>query len=433
MQHGVSGSENGADRQARGSRRLLAMLLVVYALNFMDRQLVASLGEAIKRELALSDAELGLLYGFAFALVFCIAGVPLARLADRTRRAPVIAWCLAGFSAMTAACGLASSYVQLVLARIGVGIGEGGTSPASQALIAERFPEAKRGLAMAVFALGPHVGIVLGFVVAGGIGQRFGWRAAFLTAGVAGLVVAALVPFAIREPPQASAKTVVPPRSRDTMKLLWSNGALRHAFAAGAVTTALASVALGWLPSFLIRSHGLDIREAGIVLGALVGVVGAAGTFAGGWLADRLGRSRASNRLRVVCAALAIAAVGWVFALRVEGTMAAVAALVVPCALLGFHLGPTFAIVQSLVPPTIRALAAAYLILVANLFGLGLGPLAVGILSDALQPRYGGEALRHALFAMPLLAAWAAWHYHRAAAVLDDDPATRPLLRGGDA
>ena len=214
---GAVAGEWSTGRSAAGNRRVLAMLLVVYALNFMDRQIVATLGEAIKRDLALSDAQLGLLYGFAFALVFCAAGIPLARIADRHRRMPVIAWCLAAFSVSTAACGLASSYVQLVLARVGVGIGEGGTNPASHALIAERYPEAQRGLAMAVYALGPHLGIVLGFVVAGVIGQRFGWRAAFVTAGLAGVVVAALVPLVIREPARGERAAVALPPLLGTM------------------------------------------------------------------------------------------------------------------------------------------------------------------------------------------------------------------------
>jgi predicted MFS family arabinose efflux permease len=400
----------------------LALLAAVFAVNFMDRQIVAILSEPIRLELGLSDTQVGLLYGFAFAVVYSIAGIPIARWADRADRARIISGSLALFSAMTIACGLAASYAQLLAARIGVAVGEGGTNPASHSLIADLYPEERRGTAMAVFALGPNAGILLGFAFGGAIGQAWGWRAALLAAGAAGLVLAALTTWLLHDAPRAVAATSPTETSPGrALRSLFRHASMRHLFLGGAVMSIAAYAAIGWLPAFLVRSHGLGTAAAGVVLAVLLGGLGGAATLAGGWLADRLGARDPAWRLRVVAVALVVAAPFWPAALLVSHPLAALACLAVPAAALCFYLAPSFAAVQSLAEPSTRALAAALLLLVGSLIGLGLGPLAVGVLSDALRPAHGADSLRFALLVTVPLLAWSAAHYYAASRTLAAD------------
>jgi predicted MFS family arabinose efflux permease len=414
-------------RRALASRPLtLALLLAIFAVNFMDRQIVAILSEPMRLELGLSDAQVGLLYGFAFAVVYSIAGLPIARWADRANRAHIINGSLALFSLMTLACGLAASYAQLLAARIGVALGEGGTNPASHSLIAELFPEGRRGTAMAVFALGPNVGIVLGFAFGGAVGQAWGWRAALVAAGAAGLLLAGLSAWLLKDPSRATpAPQAAPGNAAAVLRSLFESRSMRHLFIGGAVMSIAAYAAIGWLPAFLIRSHGLGTAAAGSVLAILLGVLGGAGTLAGGWLADRLGASDAAWRLRVVAIALLVAVPFWPAALLMPHPAAAIACLAIPAAVLFFYLAPSFAAVQSLAEPATRAQAAALLILVGSLVGLGVGPLLVGVLSDVLRPTQGADSLRLALLVIVPLLAWSAAHYFAASRSFAADLAAR--------
>ncbi|MCL4798087.1 MAG: MFS transporter [Burkholderiales bacterium] len=408
-------------------RRLtLALLLVVFTLNFTDRQIVAILSEPIKREFGLSDAQVGLLYGFAFAVVYSIVGIPIARWADRADRARIINASLALFSLMTVACGLAGSYWQLLLARIGVGVGEGGTNPPSHSLIADLYPVDRRSTAMAVFALGPHAGILLGFVLGGVVGQLWGWRAALITAGTAGLAVALVTSRLLKEPPRDSHHAGTPrgaasPPVRASLRAMFRHPSMRHMFIGGAVASIAAYAAIGWLPAFLIRSHDLGPAAAGSLLALLLGVLGGAGTLLGGLLADRLGQRNPAWRLRVVVVAFLAVVPFWAAALLAEKLAAAIAFLVVPTAALGVYLGPTFAMVQSLVGPTIRAFAAAVLLFVGSLVGLSAGPVLVGVLSDVLRAAHGPESLRLALLVIAPLYLWSAAHYFVASRTLAAD------------
>jgi predicted MFS family arabinose efflux permease len=413
--------------EALGQRKLtLGLLLAVFALNFTDRQIVAILSEPIKLELGLSDAQVGLLYGFAFAVVYGTAGIPIARWADRADRARIINASLALFSLMTLACGLAASYVQLIAARIGVALGEGGTNPASHSLIADLYPEGRRATAMGVFALGPNIGILLGFAFGGMVGQAWGWRAALVAAGAAGLAVAALTTWLLKDAPRAAAMRSSPPQGlAHCLRSLFRHSSMRHLFIGGAVMSVAAYAAIGWLPAFLIRSHGLGTAGAGVVLAILLGAVGGAGTLAGGVLADRLGARDPAWRLRVVAIALLVTVPFWPAALLAERLAVAIGCLAIPAAALCFYLAPSFAAVQSLAEPAMRALAAALLLLVGSLVGLGLGPLLVGLLSDALRPGHGTDSLRLALLVVIPLLAWSAAHYFAASRTLAADLGAR--------
>jgi predicted MFS family arabinose efflux permease len=407
-------------------RLTLALLLVIFALNFMDRQIVAILSEPIKREFGLSDVQVGLLYGFAFAVVYSTVGIPIARWADRANRARIINASLAFFSLMTLACGLAGSYWQLLMARIGVGVGEGGTNPPSHSVIADLYPIHRRSTAMAIFALGPHVGILLGFVLGGVVGQLWGWRAALITAGTAGLAVALVTSRLLKEPARERPRAgttggAVTPGVRASLRSMFRHPSMRQMFIGGAVASIAAYAAIGWLPAFLIRSHGLSPAVAGSLLALLLGALGGAGTLLGGFLADRLGRRDPAWRLRVVVVAFLAVVPFWGAALLAGQTAATVALLVVPTAAVAVYLGPTFGMVQSLVDPTMRAFAAAMLLFVGNLVGLGVGPVLVGLLSDALRSAHGAESLRLALLVVVPLYLWSAAHYLAASRSLSDD------------
>ena len=345
---------------------------------------------------------------------------------ERDRRARIINASLALFSLMTIACGLAASYAQLLLARIGVAVGEGGTNPASHSLIAELYPEARRGTAMAVFALGPSAGILLGFGFGGVIGQAWGWRAALVAAGAAGLCLAMLTTWWLKD---SSRKAVendpAPPSLPHCLRQLFRHAAMRHVFLGGALASFAAYAAIGWLPAFLIRSHGMGTASAGTVLGILLGVLGAVGTLAGGVLADRLGKRDPARRLRIVAVDFVAVAPLWVIALLAGHTWVAIASLAVPAAVLCLYLAPTFAAVQSLADPAMRALAAALLLLAGTLIGLGLGPLVVGLLSDALRPAHGADSLRLALLLVVPVYLWSAAHYLAASRSLAADLESR--------
>jgi predicted MFS family arabinose efflux permease len=321
---------------------------------------------------------------------------------------------------MTIACGLAASYAQLLAARIGVAVGEGGTNPSSHSLIADLYPEERRGTAMGVFALGPNAGILLGFAFGGAIGQAWGWRAALVCAGAAGLAFAALTAWLLKDSPRKTAPQA-PLGVGKALRSLFRHRSMRQLFIGSAVMSVAVYAAIGWLPAFLIRSHGFGTASAGVVLALLLGGLGAAGTLGGGWLADRLGARDAAWRLRVVAAAQLATVPFWLGALLVREPALVVTFLCVPAAALCIYLAPTFAAVQSLAEPATRALAAALLILIGSLVGLGLGPLAVGVLSDALRPAHGADSLRVALLAVVPLLAWSAAHYFAASRTLAAD------------
>jgi predicted MFS family arabinose efflux permease len=277
---------------------------------------------------------------------------------------------------------------------------------------------------MAIFSLGPHVGILLGFLIGGWVAQLWGWRFAFVVTGLGGLLLAATSFEFLQEPKRSwmdSTAIGQQASGRAVIQSLIGLASLRHLFAGSAIFSIAVYAALGWLPSFLIRNHGLSTGEAGTVLALIVGLVGGFGTSLGGWLADRLAARDPAWRLQTVAIALVMASLFWAPVLLITNSVTALILLGLPGGLLGFYLGPTFAMVQSLVDPAIRATAAAVLMLVINLVGLGLGPVAVGALSDALVPYFGAGSLRMALLIIPPLCIWAAYHYRAVASSIGVD------------
>ncbi len=383
----------------------LGMLTSIYLVNFIDRQILPIMLPQVKAEFGLSDSALGLLVGPTFALFYAILGLPLAWLADRVDRRRLIAVSLALFSAMTIACGLVTQFWQLAVARVLTGIGEAGTGPASQTMITDLYPPQRRARAQAIYASGSNLGVLVAFAAGGAIAQAWGWRTAFLAAGLPGLVIAVVLLLTVRSPPRgahdgdAAKADAVPAGS--VMRQLWGSRAFRWT-ALGACATCFTSYSLGgFFPLFLSRSHGMSTRDIGLAMALLVGVCGGLATYFAGHVADRLGRSdrRWYAWVPAIAALLPLPLALAPICFLAHDTGVALAAAVVPLALTAAFVGPTIALIQQLVPVRSRATAVATLILIDNLVGLGLGPQFVGIASDLLKPSFGVDSLRYALLA----------------------------------
>jgi predicted MFS family arabinose efflux permease len=392
------------------------LLAAVFAVHFLDRQILAILIPPIKTDLGLSDTALGFLSGFAFTAFFSTVGLVIARFADRANRARIITWSLVAFSVMTAMCGLVTGFWQLVAARVGVGMGEGGTNPASHSLIADLFPMRARAAAMATYSIGPHIGLVLAFGLGGWLGQTVGWRATFVIVGAIGIVLALITRIGLRDPrnPTRRDRELPPPSSSEVVRSLLHSRVLRHLFAGGTLATAGALGLVTWLPALLTRVHGMSLTQAGVFLALAFGVGGATGTYLFGHVADIVSIADARRKPRILAGCQLLLAALWLAALLVQDRDIALAMLVVPCVLTGAYVGPTLALVQDVVDPRARAFSAAVLLLVVNFVGASLGPLAVGMVSDALVAFAGPQSLRYALLATPVLLVWSGFHYARA-------------------
>lgn len=398
-----------------GQRGLLLVLLsATYAVNYIDRQILAILLEPIKRDFGLSDAMLGLLAGPAFALFYATMGVPIAILADSRNRAHIIGAALLCFSLATSACGLVTQFWQLVAARVLTGVGEAGTGPASQSMITDLYPPEARGRAQALYAVGVNIGIMIAFLVGGWIAHRFGWRAAFLWAGVPGLMLAPLFFMKGREPERQSSPV------RDTPTLAASVRFMRGQRAycwlvLGSGLSAFAGYGVAtFVPAFLMRSHGLDTQQVGTVFALILGVGGGICTFGAGMMVDWLGRRDVRWYMRVPIVGILLALPFWPLFLLAPNVGVAIAAAVVPLSVSAVYIGPCIATIQMLAPARMRARAAAIQLFIGNLIGLGLGPQVIGILSDTLAPYYGNDSLRYALLAGVGASIWAIFAYWRA-------------------
>ena len=377
---------------------VLAMLLLVYTFNFLDRQILGILAGPIKAELGLSDGQLGALGGIAFALLYSTLAIPLALLADRTSRTWVITVSLAVWSGFTALCGMAGSFMQLFLCRIGVGVGEAGGVAPSYAAIADYFPAHQRARALSIYSLGIPLGSAGGVLLGGYIAQTVEWRTAFIAVGIMGIVIAPLFRIVVREPARpVQAADAVP------VSAVFGILAAKRSFwflALGAASSSMCGYGVAfWLPSLLMRSFGLDLIGAGQFLGGLLLVGGVAGVLLGGWLGDAMGGRDKAYYAWVPAVSYVVGMPLFVVGVLSHSVTAAFALFLIPQALVYVWLGPVLTAVQHLVPAHMRASAAASFLLINNLVGLGLGSWAVGALSDALTPAYGAEALRYAIVA----------------------------------
>ena len=383
---------------------VLAMLLLVYTFNFLDRQILSILAVPVKAELGLSDGQLGALGGVAFALLYSTLAVPLAMIADRTSRTWVITISLAIWSGFTVLCGTAGNFVQMFLFRLGVGVGEAGGVAPSYAVIADYFPSGERARALAIYSLGIPLGSAAGVMLGGYIAAMIEWRTAFIAVGVAGVIIAPMFRLLVREPAaDGGAACGAKLRMTDAFRIL----ARKRSFwllSFGASASSMMGYGIAfWIPSLMQRSFGLDLVATSQFYGAILLLGGVAGVVGGGWLGDRLGgRDRAAYAM-LPAIAFVIAVPLFAGGLLASTVTAAFLFFLVPQALAYVWLGPVLSSVQHLVPAAMRATASASFLLINNLIGLGLGSFVLGALSDLMTARFGDEALRYAMLAaLPL-------------------------------
>ena len=405
---------------------VLWLLVVVYIFNFLDRQIVTILAEPIKNDLGLNDTQIGLMTGLAFAIFYTVLGIPIARLADRANRVNIISIALVVWSGMTALCGAAQNFGQMLAARIGVGVGEAGCSPPAHSLIADYFPPDQRSSALSIYALGIPIGGILGLLAGGWIAEFWGWRVAFFVVGVPGILLAVVVKMTLLEPIRGMSDSVQQAKSEQpplgtTLKTLLGNRTLVH-IAMGGALTSFVGYGLGqWLPAYFMRWHGMGIGETATYFGLVLGVASAIGTVLGGTLADKLAKRDIRMYTWLPAAGVLFAFPFYVAAMLSGNPYVAIAILVVPSLLNSLWLGPSFGTIQNLAPMQMRALASAMLLFILNIIGLGFGPFLVGVLSDLLSGSFGEESLRWAILIATVAYFWAGAHFILASRTLQND------------
>jgi predicted MFS family arabinose efflux permease len=418
-----------ADRTVSSRSLVMGFLVLAYTLNFIDRQIVGILAEPIKADLRLTDSELGWMGGTAFALFYTALAIPLAMLADRKDRSWIITVGLALWSAATAVCGLAQNFWQLFAARMSVGVGEAAGVAPAYSLISDLYPPEKRARALAIFSLGIPLGSSLGVLFGGLLAAHVDWRFAFISIGLLGVLFAPAFKAVVRDPghgrAEEGARATAPP-----LRTVFRAIAAKPAFwllGFGAGTASLVSYGLAfWIPSFLARSYGLDLVDRSLILAAILLVGGGAGIWFGGVFGDRLGNANPRGYALVPAVAFAITLPTYLLAFSVNSLSAAFFLFLIPTALGLTWLGPVVTAITRLVPPEMRATAAALFLFINNLIGLGLGTWVIGAISDALTGRYGDEALRYSAMATTSLYALAALLMLLAAGRLQRDVVTAP-------
>lgn len=404
----AAASDTGITPQPAGYRRYaMGLLLAIYMVNFLDRQVVNILAEPIKNDLRLSDTQIGLMGGLAFAIFYTILGVPIARMAERKNRPIIIGSAVAVWSGMTALCGVAQNFIQLVLFRIGVGVGEAGCTPPAHSLITDYVPKEKRASALAFYSMGTPLGGLLGLIMGGLIADAYGWRSAFFVAGIPGILFAILAVTTLKEPRKQLSEEfkrtqAAQPSFGATMKVLSTKRTFWFIAFAAAIKAFIGYGHAPFTASFFLRNHteevarlasffgaqlGFNLQSLGflsLALGLMSGTAGAVGSLLGGWLADKFG----AKDLRAYMVAPAIASLVtipvYITAVTVDSAALALCILVINGLLGTIWYGPVYGTAQSIVPPQMRATTAAILLFIINLIGLGLGPVAVGALSDAV-------------------------------------------------
>jgi len=405
---------------------VLLLLMVVYIFNFIDRQILVILQESIKAELGLSDKQLGLLSGFTFAVFYVVCGIPIARWADRYNRVNIVSVSIAVWSAMTAISGFAANFWQLLAARVGVGVGEAGASPPSHSIISDYFPQGERGRALSVYSMGIYIGILVGFLLGGWINQFFGWRVAFLVVGLPGVLMAVIVKLTLREPPRGQMDDGDHAEAPESdilvdLKRLWLLRSFRYAALGAGFNAFLGYGSLNFMPSFAIRIYEVPVGLVGTWLALIAGLAGAAGVYAGGHLSDSFGMRDDRWPYWVPGISTLLAGV-LLLPMMLSGNQNVMWSIYILVALCqAMFLGPTIAMAHALVGPRYRALASSVLFFVLNIIGLGLGPLTVGAISDALAPSMGIDSIRWAIMSTAVAAFVGAAFYFNAARYVRDD------------
>ncbi len=405
----ASAPDQGAFRAHRSY--VLALLLVIYAFNIIDRKILTILQEPIKAEFHLADWQLGLLTGFAFALLYTVLGIPIARWADGGgKRVNIIAGALAIWSVMTGLCGMANSFMHLLLARVGVGIGEAGCSPPAMSMLADFYPRSERGRAMGIYALGLPIGTAAGLAMGGWLAQQYGWRVALMAVGFPGVVLAVLMKLTVKEPPRGFAENrKAGPVERaplgQVLKVMLGKPTYVMLLVAGSLG-AFCSLGLQfWFPSFFMRAYGMSMTQVGLWWGLSAGAAGLLGAFGGGWLADRFGARDPRYILLLPAIGLLIGMPFQIIAVMSPSPMVALVCLLVPTTMNSLWTAPNMVLTQSLAPLSMRAMSSAISTFTTGIIGLGVGPMLLGLSSDLFAKAAGSAALglRYALIAVAVV------------------------------
>jgi MFS family permease len=399
---------------------VLALLLSVYMIHHLDRQVVTLLLVPIGAEFKLTDGQLGLLAGTAYALSFAIAGVPLGMLIDRVHRVRLLSGLVAIWSGLTALCALAQSFSALLLMRIGIGAAESGGTPTNLSLLSDYFDRKGRSTAVGIYMMGPFLGTILGFALAGVIAANYGWRAAFLAAGIPGLLLATMLFLTVREPLRgagdaaAGVDAVKAPPLKESLKLLWSNRTIVHLIVGLTLANTVAAGVSVWLPALLMRNHGATVQTAGLSIAFGVATFAALASFCSGMLADKVGAKAPDGvpRMAALAALLTIPCI--VYGALTSNYVVVIAAFAMKTVAHVLVNTPGYALTLSLAPPQIRGTTMAVLQVAGNLFSYGVGPQLIGSLSDALQPLVGTNSLRYSVAIFGCLNLWAMFHLLRA-------------------
>lgn len=402
---------------------VLGLLVLVGAVTMFERFIFALVLEPIKQELLLSDTQLGLMTGLAFAGFYAIAGIPIARWADKGNRSTITALAVGLLGVMVSLCGMVGSFFQLLLVRAGVAVGEAGIVPAGQSLVSDYFDRSQRPFAMAIYSSFFSISMIVGYLLGGYLVETYGWRMTFMMMGVPGITMAIIVKLTLREPrlKQAATASNDSPSFRSVASTLYRQATFRQIFIAFCITYFFNMGTSQWVPTFFIRSYGMTATEVGGWLALAYGVFGILGVVAGGHISTRYLACKERLQMRL----LAISVIGYGLAnmgvyLAPNQTLA-LSCVAISAFIGSFGNGPIFAAIQALVSKRMRSLTVAITFLFANLIGLGLGPLALGVLSDFLNPKLGQESLRYALLIFAPGSLWMAFHYWKASNTIEAD------------
>lgn len=447
MKHAnISSSAHDEAISTRTSAWVLVLMTLTYTSSFMDRTVLSIIQNPIKEELGLSDTQLGILGGFAFALFYSTLGIPVARLAERMDRRWLITISLAIWSVATAASGLAKGFASLFAFRVAVGVGEAGASPPAHSLITDFFAPERRGTAFSIYSLGVSAGVLIGSIAGGYVAQAYGWRMTFAIFGIPGILLAFLIPLTIKEPRRGRLDPPRPqgealPTLKEVLHRFASKRSLFHSVAGASIAAFGSYSIISFSAPFFIRAHGASLPEAGLFLGLTSGLSAGIGIFLSGFLTDRMSRRDARWAVWVPAIGFGFAVPLYIAGFLVPTKAAALTILLIPPALQYLYLGPTMGLMHNLVTPRMRATTTAILYLAVNLFGMGLGPPITGYVSDMLAASMGGgprcqgavasldqlclvasaTGIRWALVISTLAFIWAAIHYLIAARTLRSD------------
>ncbi len=409
---------------------VLFIMMLAYTINIADRYVMSTVLEPIRLELGLTDSGVAFLTGVSLALFYVTMGLPLSWIADRHNRRNLLAISVTVWSAMTALCGMSQGYMQLLLARIGVGIGEAGGTPACNSIIGDYFPAHRRAMAMTIFALGAPIGAWLGADMAGAVAAEYGWRAAFFVLGIPGIFLALVIFLTIKEPARGQLDSVSESKSKsdapsfkETMRFLWSQKSAVHGMM-GSGLSALWGWGLMWFtPTFIQRTYGLDVGEAGGVVGPIHLVMGIGASLLTAWVVSQPAYRDPRKIVRLLGVVTAVATVPSIIAYWTDSLQVATLMWWIFIPAIYFYIGPAFALVQNLSPPRMRAMFVAVSLLIANVFNLIIAPQGVGLLSDYFAGPEGADAasLRLALLVLAPTGFWAAFHYWRAEKYIVED------------